>query len=78
MELIGKLVSNDTTKVVMLLSDPKYISVKFVYQCLHILNNKGILDGLKGSTKMQRQNNYSNINHVNTMVKVTLVLITEV
>ena len=54
MELIGKLVSNDTTKVVMLLSDPKYISVKFVYQCLHILNNKGILDGLKGSTKMQR------------------------
>ena len=54
MELIGKLVSNDTTKIGMLPSASKYVSFKFADQCLHILNNKEGLNGLKGSTKMQK------------------------
>ena len=37
----------------MIPSASKYISVEFVYQFLHIINNKEILNGLKGSTKMQ-------------------------
>ena len=40
MELICKLVSNNTTKIGMLPSASKYISIKFADQCLHIINNK--------------------------------------
>ena len=40
MELIGKLSSNDTSKIGMLHSASKYVSIKFSDQCLHILNNK--------------------------------------
>ena len=35
----------------MLPSPSKYASIKFSDQCLHILNNKEILNGLKGSKK---------------------------
>ena len=54
MELIGKLASNYTTNIGMLPSASKYVSVKFVDQCLHILNNKETLNGLKVITKMQK------------------------
>ena len=52
MELIGKLVSNETKNSGMLPSASKDVFVKFVDQCLHIFNNKEILNGLKGITKM--------------------------
>ena len=55
MELIDKLGSNYTTKIVMIPSDSKEVSMKFAYQCLHIINNKEILNGLKGSTKIQKR-----------------------
>ena len=54
MKLIGKLGSNYTTKIGILPSALKYFSVKFADQCLHIPNNKDKLNGLKGSTKMQK------------------------
>ena len=54
MELKGKLAINDTTNIVILPSASKDDSIKFTYQCLHILNNKERLNGLKGSTKMQK------------------------
>ena len=54
MELMGKLSSNDTTNIGMLPSASKYVSINVVYQCLHILNNKERLNGLKGGTKMQK------------------------
>ena len=54
MKLMGKLASNDTTNIGMLPSASKYVSIKFANQCLHILNNKEVLNGLKGSTKIQK------------------------
>ena len=51
---MGKLTSNNTTNIGMLPCASKYVSIKFSYQCLHILNNKEILNGLKGSTKIQK------------------------
>ena len=53
MEIICKLGSNGTTNIGIIPSASKDVSVKFVYQCLHILNNKEIFNGLKGSTKLQ-------------------------
>ena len=38
----------------MLPSASRYVSIKFSDKCLHIINNKEILNGLKGSTKMQK------------------------
>ena len=55
MELIGKLVSNDATNIGMLPSALKYVPVKLADQCLHILNIKEKLNGLKVSTKMQNR-----------------------
>ena len=52
---MGKLASNDTTNIGMLPSASKDICIKFSDQCLHILNNKDILNGLKGSTKMKKR-----------------------
>ena len=49
MELIGKLLSNNTTNIGMIPSASKAVSIKFADQCLHILNNKEILNGLKDS-----------------------------
>ena len=53
MELIGKLESNDTKTIGMLPSASKYVSIKISDQCLHIINHKERLNGLKGSAKMQ-------------------------
>ena len=55
MEPIGKLRINHTTKIGILPSASKYVSIKFADECLHIINNKEILNGLKGSTKMQNR-----------------------
>ena len=55
MELMGKLDSNDTTNIGMLPSASKDVSVKFEYQYLQIINNKEIVNGLKGSTKIQKR-----------------------
>ena len=54
MELMVKLVSNYTKNIGMLTSASKDVSIKFSYQCLHIINNKEILNGLKGSPKIQK------------------------
>ena len=40
MEFIGKLASNDTSKVGILHSDSKYIYIKLLNRYLHIINNK--------------------------------------
>ena len=53
MELMGKLAGKDTKNIGMLPSASKYVSIKFVDKCLHILNNKEILNGLKGIKKIQ-------------------------
>ena len=55
MELIGKLSGNGTSKVQMIPSDPKYVPINFVYQYIHMINNKSRLNGLKGSTKVQNR-----------------------
>ena len=39
MEIIDKLGSNDTTKIGILPSVSKDVSIKFADKCLHILNN---------------------------------------
>ena len=53
MGIIGELGSNNTTKIGMIPSALKYDSIKYAYQCLHILNDKEILNGLKCSTKLK-------------------------
>ena len=78
MELIGKLASNDISKIGILPIASKYVSVKLSDQCIHIINNKERLNGLKGSKKLKRDNHYSNINHLYKMFKGKLMLITEV
>ena len=40
MELVGKLASNNTTKIRILPGASKYISNKISDKCIHILNNK--------------------------------------
>ena len=42
LKLIGKLESNDTSKNGMIPSASKDVSIKFVYKCIHIINNKEI------------------------------------
>ena len=54
-ELIDKLGSNDTKNIVMLTCASKDVLIKVSYQRLHILNNKEILNGLKGGIKMQKR-----------------------
>ena len=51
MEIIGKLVSNYATDIGMITSALKDVSIKFIDQCLQIINNKERLNGIKGSTK---------------------------
>ena len=63
-ELMGKLASNDPTNIGMLPSSSIYVSIKFAYQSLHILNNKEILNGLKGTKKCKKDDYSSTINHV--------------
>ena len=51
MEIIGKLASNKTSNIGILPSASENAFIKLVYECIHILNNKEMLNGLKGSTK---------------------------
>ena len=53
MELIVKLTIDDTTNSGMLPGAPKDGSIKLADHCLHIINNKQILNVLKCSTKIQ-------------------------
>ena len=55
MELIGKWWSYYTTNIGILLSASKHVSIKFADQCLHIIKNKEILNGTKGTTKIQKR-----------------------
>ena len=48
MKLIGKLGSNNTTNIGMIPTASYEVSIKLSYQCIHILNNKERLNGLKG------------------------------
>ena len=54
MEIIGKLAYKDTSKIVMLPSVSKRVSIKVLDQCINILNNRYRLNVLKGSTKIQK------------------------
>ena len=78
MELMGKLSSDNTTNTWMLPSALKYVSIKFADQCLHILDNKEILNELKGGKKYKKDNHNSNISHIYTIFKGTLILTTDV
>ena len=40
MKPIGKLSSNDTSNIRMIASSSKDLYIKFVDQCMHIINNK--------------------------------------
>ena len=51
MELLGKLSSNETSKIGMLPSVSQYVSNKFVENFIKTLNNKYKLKGIKGSKK---------------------------
>ena len=58
MELIGKLERNNTSKIGMLPSTSKDVSIIFADKCIHIINNKEILNGLNGRKKSKRENHY--------------------
>ena len=51
MELLVKLESNDTSKIVIIPSASKDVSIKFSEQYLQILTNNDWLNWIKGSTK---------------------------
>ena len=52
MEFIGKLEINHTSRIRMITSASKYVSIEFSKQCIHILNNRDRLHCLKVSTNM--------------------------
>ena len=54
MERICKLASNNTSNIEILPSASKDDPINFSDQCIHIINNKEILNGIKGSTKLQK------------------------
>ena len=55
MELIVKLAFNDTSNIGMRTSASNDVSIKFLYQCIHTINNKEIINGLRGSTKTKKK-----------------------
>ena len=55
MELLGKLSSNDTSKIGTLPSASKEISINFSEQFLNIITNNDWLNGLKSITKMYKR-----------------------
>ena len=54
-EIIGKLSSNDISKIGMLPSASRDVSINFLNQCIHILNNKDSLNGLKVRKKYKKR-----------------------
>ena len=55
MKLIGKLASNDISKIAILPSASKDVSVESADQYIRILNNNKRLNGVKGITKMKNR-----------------------
>ena len=55
MEPIGKLGRKNTSNIEIIPNDSKDVSINFSYQCIHIIKNKERLNGLKGSTKIQKR-----------------------
>ena len=55
MEVLGKLVGNYTSKIEIIPSASRYVSIKFKEQFLHVINNSDWLNGLKGSTKIHKR-----------------------
>ena len=55
MELLGKLEIKDTLNIGILTSASKDVSIKFSEQCLHILSNNDLLNGLRGNEKIQKR-----------------------
>ena len=55
MELIGKLASNDTSNIGIILSGSIDVSTKFADQCRNNINNKENNNVLKSSTKIQKR-----------------------
>ena len=53
MEVIGKLLGNNTSKIGMIPSASNNIYIKFVDQCIHNISIKDGLNGLKGNKKTQ-------------------------
>ena len=51
MKLIGKLSSNDTSKIGILTSASKYVSIKISDKYVQVLNNKEILNDSKAEHK---------------------------
>ena len=50
MELIGELESNKSSKIEIISSASKGVSIRFADQCMHTLNNEERFNGLKGIT----------------------------
>ena len=55
MELLGKLASNDKSKIIMTPTAPKDISIKILEQGLQIITNNDQLNVIKGITKIQNR-----------------------
>ena len=60
MELLGKLSSNDTSNIAILSIEPKRDSIKTPKQYLQIITGNYWVNGLKGSTKMQKSESLLN------------------
>ena len=54
-ELLGKLTNNDTSKIVIISSASKDVSINFSEQCLNIITNNDSLNGIKGRTKIKNR-----------------------
>ena len=52
MKLLDTLASNYSSKIGILTSAPKDVSIIFSKQCLHIQNDNDLLNGIKGSAKI--------------------------
>ena len=70
MELIVKLLNNDASNIGMILCALKDVSIKCLDKCIPMESNV--------AQKFKIENNYSNINNIYTLIKGTLMLITEV
>ena len=53
--LLVKLESKDISKIVIIFSASKDVSIKFADQCINILNDKERRNGLKGSKKIKNR-----------------------
>ena len=54
MEIIGKLSSNDKSNIGMIPRESNYVFIKSADQCIHNINIKDGLNGLKGNKKKDK------------------------